>query len=959
MRWRPRQHVHRWAAALAVLLGASSLANPPAIGREVDFYRDLYPVLRSNCIACHNKTTNKAALNLETPESIRKGGDSGEGVTPGKSAESLVYQAAAHLEGLEMPPRGNKSGARRLTTQELALLKDWIDQGARGSVPQARQLAWQPLPPSVQPIYSVALTRDGRRAACGRANQVFVYDLATRQLAARLVDETLDPPGSSRRHGVAHRALVQSLAFSPDGMRLASGSFREVKIWRRVDEPVATRPGDPALGAVVSVLSADGAQVACADAQGILHVLDAASGKTIQSIATGKPAAATLLAFSPDRSKLAAVAADGVLGAWSLATGTRLARKEDPGGVRALAWTGDGRGLATGGDDNRVRLWSPAAEEAKGELVLAKELEGAAGPVTAIATAGDRLVAASGDGKVCLWNLAEAGPGRALATTGVVALALSHDGTRLAAGQGDGGVQVWDLAAGKPIQSLSGDAETNARLAALERAAAAEELEIRFRKQELARVEAQSKVLEARLKKTGETIAAVRKALAEAQGTLRQAVEAKVKAQNAVAAAADRLKAADGKPDAALEKAVKDAQDQLNAATVKETAAQAAVKAEETHRADAELDVRNDTAAQARNTQARASATEALNRAQAAQKQAATDAEAAKRAAAGPKPAPLAVRFADDGQTVAAVAADGSVRVWAVASGLPIASVAGTGKGKGKEQGKGSTAPASLAACAGGGFAASTADGSIIRVPTTSRWVLERTLGGATASSPFVDRVNALRFSPDGQRLAAGGGEPTRSGDVSLWDVAGGRLIREWKERHADAVLSLDFSPDGKQLASGGADRLARVADVASGKLVHVLEGHTHHVLGVSFRADGRTLATAGGDGAVIVWDVLSGERKTKIAGWSKEVTALQYIGASSQIVTSAGDNQVRIVDDRGSAVRAMAGLPDFMQSAASADTARVVVAGGEDGWLRVWNGTTGQELAAFGTDASSSPDRP
>src|SRR5262249_49712859 len=156
----------------------------------------------------------------------------------------------------------------------------------------------------------------------------------------------------------------------------------------------------------------------------------------------------------------------------------------------------------------------------------------------------------------------------------------------------------------------------------------------------------------------------------------------------------------------------------------------------------------------------------------------------------------------------------------------------------------------------------------------------------------------------------------------------------------------------GKQLASGGADKIARVTDIPSGKVAHVLEGHTHHVLGVSFRADGRVLATAGGDGVVVIWDMISGERKKKIEGWSKEVTSLQSIGARNQIVSSAGDNQVRIVDDRGAQVRAMAKLPDFMQSAASAATASIIIGGGEDSLLRVWNGTTGQELAAFGAES-------
>ena len=99
---------------------------------------------------------------------------------------------------------------------------------------------------------------------------------------------------------------------------------------------------------------------------------------------------------------------------------------------------------------------------------------------------------------------------------------------------------------------------------------------------------------------------------------------------------------------------------------------------------------------------------------------------------------------------------------------------------------------------------------------------------------------------------------------------------------------------------------------------------------------------------------MISGERKKKIEGWSKEVTSLQFIGATNQILTSAGDSLVRIVDGGGGQIRAMATPPDFMQSAASAATAGVIIGGGEDGLLRVWNGTTGQEVAALGADSNA-----
>lgn len=937
-----RQRGVRWPFAAAVLAACWCVVNPSANAGEIDFYRDVYPVLKSNCIACHNKTTTKAALNMETPEAMRKGGDSGEGVIPGNGAESLIFEAAARTGDLEMPPKGNKSGASNLTPDELALLKTWIDQGARSSIRQARQVVWQPLPPGVNPIYTVTITRDGRLAACGRANQVFVYDLATRKLVTRLADESLNKPGSPQSTGAAHRALVQSLTFSPDGMRLASGSFREVKIWRRQDVPVTTRKADPTVDAVVSVLSADGEQVVCADRQGTLHVVDAASGKVLKKIPTGNHGGVTLLSLSADTTKAAVYGTDGTLSLWSLAEGQRIAGKEGLVGVRSLAWTRDGKAIATGGEDKVVRVWSPPAGE-KEEFVVSKELDGATGTITAIETGTDLLIAASADGKVRVWNRTEAKPVGELAIAGVVALGLSGDGKLLAAGRADGVVQVWDLAAGKPVIELSGDAETHARLAALDWIVAAQGLEMAFQKQEVARMEAQNKALDERLKKANETIANVRKDLVEKQNALTKATNAKATAQKAVAALeAQAPKAPDDKPDAALETSRKGAQDKLTAATQAESAALAALKAQEIHLKDAEVEAQNYSAAQTRNASAVAAASAALAKANDAQDEATADASATRKAAAARTLQPLAVRFSADTQTIAAASSDGSLRVWAVASGLPIQHVRGSG----------ATTAASLVTYGDGGFAASASDGSTARVGTAPHWVLERTLGGETGASTFADRVNALRFSPDGKTLAAGGGEPTRSGDISLWDVASGRLVNEWKERHSDAVLSLDFSPDGKRLASGGADKIARVTDVASGKLVNVFEGHTHHVLGVSFRADGRVLATAGADSVVVVWDMISGERKKKIEGWSKEVTSLQFIGATNQILTSAGDNLVRIVDDGGGQIRSMAKLPDFMQSAASAATAGVIIGGGEDSLLRVWNGTNGQELAVFGADS-------
>jgi len=759
-----------WAVAAAI-----SSAAPAA---NLDYYKDVYPFLKANCIACHNKTTTKADLNMETPELMKKGGESGPGIVPGKSAESLIVQASLHQNDMEMPPGNNKSGAVNLTPSEIALLKQWIDEGAKHSVQEERVVAWQALSSSVDPIYSVAMTKDGRYAACGRSNQIFLYDLATRQFVAQISDP-------KEKVGTAHRALVQSLSFSSDGTRLASGSFREVKIWR---------------------------------------------------LEAGKPASSVAKASS-----------------------------------------------------------APATPELIKKIAVA--------------------------GKVA-----------------VVSSAMSADGKLVATGCDDGSVRVWDASTAKSVIELRGSVQTTKQMAQLDWTIATQALEQAFQKSEIARIEAQDKALDVLLGKAKDAIVAMKKVLPEKQKAVKPATDAKATAQKAVDEVLALIaKAPGGKADAALTKQLKGAQEKLGPVTMTETSALAAVAAAESNIKDAEDDLKRITESKAKNAKSIAAANAAVDSSKKIQDKATADLAAAKLAVKKSTTKALAVSFSADAQRVAAMFDDNVMKVWAVATGTPIEEVA-------------ATAPATmtLSTAPDGSFVASKAI-TLSTSSSTPHWVLERTLGGVAEHNLFVDRVNAVRFSPDGKTLATGGGELSRTGDVTLFDVATGKPVKTWKDRHADTVLCLDFSPDGKLLASGAADKIARVTDIASGKQVNLFEGHTHHVMGVAFRSDGRVLATAGADGVVNSWDMFMGERKKKIEGWTKEVTSLQYIGATNQIVTSAGDNLVRIVTDDGTEVRAIAKLPDFMQAAASAPSGATIIGGGEDSILRVWDGTNGKEVAVFG----------
>ena len=279
---------------LPLFLGSVTAAPLPVATLErttpVAFQEEILPVFRKNCLACHNQTKSKAGLVMESPATILKGGDSGPAVVPGKAEESLLFLTSAHIEDPVMPPSGHSSRAVDLTPAQLALLKLWINQGAKGSsgAVAAAPQHWERTGRAA--IYAVAISPDGHYAACGRGQTVQVYDLRSRTLCAELKDPAAD--------GATHRDVVQSLAFAADGT-LASGGFREVKLWRQPAWlPVATVPGkvapapvDPALIEKLAKLQVPflpASQVARASLDRIV-VLEPGKAPRLLDGATGKP----------------------------------------------------------------------------------------------------------------------------------------------------------------------------------------------------------------------------------------------------------------------------------------------------------------------------------------------------------------------------------------------------------------------------------------------------------------------------------------------------------------------------------------------------------------------------------------------------------------------------------------------------------------------------------------------
>ena len=668
------------------------------------------------------------------------------GVIAGLAALTLIAVSAAGI-GVRDAASASRQAANAARQHAIALSRQLAAESATAE--------------STDPLAAKRLA-----AAAWR---IFPTDQAGSALAGLLMEQQQAGilPGDPANYGAL------GVRFSPDGKLLAAGyGDGYVRLWDPATGQAIGSPlladSSPQAGVSGVAFSPDGKLLATAGSDGYVRLWNPATGQPagapllahIGTLPTGDLEAwSDVVAFSPDGKLLATAGGDGYVRLWNPATGHLVGAplKADPrDGVNAVAFSPDGKLLASGDMGGTVRLWDPVTGQPVGAAIRSVTLA----PVTAVAFSPDgKLLAAAGaDRHVRLWNPATRQAVGAPLNGGprwVLGVAFSADGKLLASADNDGTVRLWNPVTGRAAGApLPADTSPGGGVNAVA------------------------------FSPDGKLLAS-----AETDGTVRLWNPATGQAPRA------RFRHVSGGVNGV------------------EFSPEGKLLASADN--DGTVRLWNPVTGQAIGAPLPA------------------DAGAGSRVSG--------VAFSPDGKLLATAGSDGDVRLWNPATRQPA------GAPLPAEAGQGSQINAVAFSPDGKLLAAGDDDGTVRTWDRATR----RAIGAPLNGDP---RVLGVAFSPDGKLLATAGGD----GYARLWNpatrqAAGAALPAD----PAGSVTGVAFSPDGKLLATAGRDGTVQLWNPATrqpvGAPLRAVTGGG--VTGVAFSPDGKLLAAAYSDGLVRLWN--------------------------------------------------------------------------------------------------------
>ncbi|KIK41593.1 hypothetical protein CY34DRAFT_198647 [Suillus luteus UH-Slu-Lm8-n1] len=223
--------------------------------------------------------------------------------------------------------------------------------------------------------------------------------------------------------------------------------------------------------------------------------------------------------------------------------------------------------------------------------------------------------------------------------------------------------------------------------------------------------------------------------------------------------------------------------------------------------------------------------------------------------------------------------------------------------------------------------------------------------------------VFSVAHLPGGQRIIT----CSEDGSLRLWDLKNGAQIGgEWRDKgDEEEVHVMALSPDGKNLASGGTDGTMRLWSVETGKVLAKWKGHTKPTRSVCWSPNGERVVSGSNDGTARVWDVKSGE-PVRVQGLNpiktghKHVYAVSYSPEAKTIATGGyNESGIKIWDAKTGKLLSNIELVLDKSALSLAWTSdeKKLIAGSFDGWIRIFDTATWQQIAVL--DSHDSEDYP
>jgi len=627
--------------------------------------------------------------------------------------------------------------------------------------------------------------RDGDRTAAFRlAEFAHRYVETDNAQVTRVLLEALyynDHPDSLHRlpwnfNLEGHHAALRSVAFSPDGKMLATGSEdNTAKVWNlETGEPVLTLEGHRNFVASVA-FSFDGKKLATGSEDNTVKIWDLENGK-LDATLKGHGASVVSVAFSPDGQRLATGSQDNTAKIWDLQTGKTRTLEGHNDFVTSVAFSPDGQRLATGSQDNTAKIWDL-------KTGTNRTFEGHSDFVSSVAFSpdGKKLATGSHDKTVKIWNLENGKSEHTLEghSSWVSSVAFSPDGKKLATVSYDNTAKIWNPEAENVTMLLTGHSGPIRSVA---------------------------------FSPDGKTLATGAQDNTAKIWNLTADEEAIVFKKHSdivssVAFSPDGTRLATGSYDQTIKV----------------------------------FDVNN--------------LQEIYS-------------------FSGHGDTVMSIVFSPDGKKLASGGEDKTAKIWDLQTGKEATTLKGHRHYIN-----------SVAFSPDGKLLATGSADSTVKIWNLGSGEAIKTLKGHNSA------VNSVAFSPDGKNLASGSSDNT----VIIWDLTSGNIVRTLKG-HSNIVASVAFSPDGQRLATGSQDNTAKIWDLKTGKAAMTLEGHAGYwVNSVAFSPNGKKLATASQDWTVKIWDLESGEPILTLEGHSYSVSSVTFSPDGKRLATGSEDLTAKI----------------------------------------------------------------